>query len=131
MEQDANKLTQHQRKFNDTLNNQNIEDCEELIRKIQQQEKMLTDSLQTQQGRLEAFEKKIQEPMAVLKADGSMNESVSHINDAYMVFLRKEIARITACINSTQSLTKKVLQDTLEIKDKSLRSSEVLVSAED
>ena len=34
MEQDANKLAQNQRKFNDTLNNQNIEDSEDLIRKI-------------------------------------------------------------------------------------------------
>lgn len=91
----------------------------------------MTEELETQKARLEAFEKKIQEPVAVLRADGSMSNSASHINDAYMVFLRKEIARIGASIDSAQSLAKRILADTLEIKDKTLRSSDNFITAED
>lgn len=67
----------------------------------------------------------------MLRADGTMSNSVSHINDAYMVFLRKEIARIGASIYSAQALAKRILADTLEIKDKTLRSSDNFITAED
>jgi hypothetical protein len=48
-----------------------------------------------------------------------------------MVFLRKEIARIGASIYSAQALAKRILADTLEIKDKTLRSSDNFITAED
>lgn len=92
---------------------------------------MLTEAVDAERSRLEAFEKKIQEPIVVLKADGSPSQEISHVNDAYMVFLRKEIARIRASIGSAQSLAKKILTDTMEIKDRSLRTSEATISADD
>lgn len=131
LDQEAQRVGQNQRKFQDTLNNDKLEECEDYVRKIQQQEKLLTEAADAERARLDAFEKKIQEPIVVLKADGSPSQTISHVNDAYMVFLRKEIARIRASIGSAQSLAKKILTDTMEIKDRSLRTSEATVSADD
>lgn len=100
LEQETQRVVQNQRKFQDSLNNDKLEECEDYIRKIQQQEKALSEAVEAQRTRLEAFEKRIQEPIVVLKADGSPSQAISHVNDAYMVFLRKEIARIRASIGS-------------------------------
>ena len=48
-----------------------------------------------------------------------------------MVLLRKEIARINASIGSTTSLAKKILADTMDIKDRSLRTCEAAISVDD
>ena len=66
-----------------------------------------------------------------MNADGSQDEPLSHINDAYMVFLRKEIARIRASTGSIRALAKQILSETTQIKDRCLRSSEAIISADD